>query len=133
MELAKAAGAKRVLPLPVSAPFHCALMQPAAAAMAAALADVAITTPRPPLVANVTAMAIDDPADIRASLVAQVTGAVRWRESVLYMAEHGVANFVELGAGKVLSGLIRRIAEGATVLSVGAPADVEAFQAARAS
>lgn len=133
MELAKAAGAKRVLPLPVSAPFHCALMQPAAAAMAAALADVAIGTPRPPLVANVTAMAIDDPADIRASLVAQITGAVRWRESVLYMAEHGVANFVELGAGKVLSGLIRRIAEGATVLSVGAPADVEAFQAARAS
>jgi [acyl-carrier-protein] S-malonyltransferase len=132
MELAKGAGAKRALPLPVSAPFHCALMQPAAEAMAAALASVEIKAPRPPLVANVSAAATEDPAAIRASLVAQVTGAVRWRESVLYMAQQGVANFIELGAGKVLSGLIRRIAEGATTLSVGAPADVEAFKAARA-
>jgi [acyl-carrier-protein] S-malonyltransferase len=132
MELAKSAGAKRALPLPVSAPFHCALMQPAAAAMAAALAGVAIGTPTPPLVANVSATAIAEPAAIRASLVAQVTGAVRWRESVLYMAQHGVVHFVELGAGKVLSGLIRRIAEGATVLSVGTPGDIAAFQAARA-
>jgi len=132
IELAKAGGAKRALALPVSAPFHCALMQPAADAMTAALAGIVIKPPRPPLVANVSATAIDDPAEIRASLVAQVTGAVRWRESVLYMARQGVANFVELGAGKVLSGLIRRIAEGATCVSVGAPPDVEAFKAARA-
>jgi len=132
IELARAGGAKRALALPVSAPFHCALMQPAADAMMAALAGIAINPPKPPLVANVSATAIDDPAAIRASLVAQVTGAVRWRESVLYMARQGVANFVELGAGKVLSGLIRRIAEGATCHSVGAPADVEAFKAARA-
>jgi [acyl-carrier-protein] S-malonyltransferase len=130
IELAKAGGAKRALALPVSAPFHCALMRPAAEAMKAALAGVAIKPPRPPLVANVSATAIDDPAAIRASLVAQVTGAVRWRESVLYMTSQGVANFVELGAGKVLSGLIRRIAEGVTCVSVGAPADVEAFKAA---
>jgi [acyl-carrier-protein] S-malonyltransferase len=133
IELAKAAGAKRALALPVSAPFHCALMQPAAEAMAAALAGIEVKTPKAPLVANASATAIDDPATIRASLVAQVTGAVRWRKSVLYMAHHGVANFVEVGAGKVLSGLIRRIAEGATSVSVGAPADVEAFKAARAN
>jgi [acyl-carrier-protein] S-malonyltransferase len=129
MEFAKAKGAKRALPLPVSAPFHCALMQPAADAMAAALAGVEIKKPRAPLVANVSAIAIEEPADIRASLVAQVTGAVRWRESVLYMADQGVANFIELGAGKVLSGLIRRIAEGATCANVGASAEVEAFKA----
>jgi [acyl-carrier-protein] S-malonyltransferase len=129
MELAKLKGAKRALPLPVSAPFHCALMQPAADAMASALAGIAIKKPKAPLVANVSATAIEDPADIRASLVAQVTGAVRWRESVLYMTHHGVADFVELGAGKVLCGLIRRIAEGATTASVGASADVEAFKA----
>jgi [acyl-carrier-protein] S-malonyltransferase len=132
MELAKAGGAKRALALPVSAPFHCTLMKPAADAMAAALASVEIKTPKAPLVANVSAVAVQAPADIRAGLVAQVTGAVRWRESVLYMAQHGVANFVEIGAGKVLSGLIRRIAEGATALSIGAPADVETFKAARA-
>jgi len=132
IELAKTAGAKRAMALPVSAPFHCALMQPAAEAMTRALAGVAIKTPRPALVANVSATAIDDPAAIRASLVAQVTGAVRWRESVLYMAREGVANFVEIGAGKVLGGLIRRIAEGAVCVNVGAPADVEAFKAARA-
>ena len=107
MELAKAKGAKRALPLPVSAPFHCALMQPAAEAMAAALAGVEIKKPKAPLVANVSAIAIEEPADIRASLVAQVTGAVRWRESVLYMADHGVVDFVELGAGKVMCGSIR--------------------------
>jgi [acyl-carrier-protein] S-malonyltransferase len=128
MELAKAGGAKRALPLPVSAPFHCALMQPAAEAMAAALAGVEIRAPRAQLVANVSATAISDPAAIRASLVAQVTGAVRWREGVLYMAGDGVDHFVEIGSGKVLSGLIRRIAEGATVASIGAPADVEAFK-----
>jgi [acyl-carrier-protein] S-malonyltransferase len=132
MELAKAAGAKRALALPVSAPFHCTLMKPAADAMAAALAGVELRTPAAPLVANVSAIAVQAPADIRASLVAQVTGAVRWRESVLYMAQHGVANFVEIGAGKVLSGLIRRIAEGATTMSIGAPADVETFKETRA-
>ena len=132
MELAKAGGAKRALALPVSAPFHCTLMKPAADAMAAALASVEIKTPSAPLVANVSAVAVQAPADIRAGLVAQVTGAVRWRESVLYMAHHGVANFVEIGAGKVLSGLIRRIAEGATTMNVGAPADVATFKAARA-
>jgi [acyl-carrier-protein] S-malonyltransferase len=128
MELAKAGGAKRALPLPVSAPFHCALMQPAAEAMAAALAGVEIRAPGAQLVANVSATAISDPAAIRASLVAQVTGAVRWREGVLYMAGDGVDHFVEIGSGKVLSGLIRRIAEGATVANIGAPADVEAFK-----
>ena len=132
MELAKAAGAKRALALPVSAPFHCTLMKPAADAMTAALAGVEIKTPSAPLVANVSAVAVQNPADIRAGLIAQVTGAVRWRESVLYMAHHGVANFVEIGAGKVLSGLIRRIAEGATTMNVGAPADVATFKAARA-
>jgi [acyl-carrier-protein] S-malonyltransferase len=132
MELAKAKGAKRALLLPVSAPFHCALMQPAADAMASALAGVAIKAPKTPLVANVSATAIQNPDEIRASLVAQVTGAVRWRECVLYMAHHGVANFVEIGAGKVLSGLIRRIVDGATTMSVGAPSDVEAFKAAGA-
>jgi [acyl-carrier-protein] S-malonyltransferase len=129
MELAKAKGAKRALALPVSAPFHCALMQPAAEAMASALAGVEIKKPRAPLVANVSAQAIEEPAAIRASLVEQVTGLVRWRESVLYMTQNGVANFVELGAGKVLGGLIKRIAEGVTTASIGAPADIEAFKA----
>jgi [acyl-carrier-protein] S-malonyltransferase len=129
IELAKLKGAKRAMALPVSAPFHCALMQPAAEAMAAALAEVEIKRPRAPVVANVTARPTQDPAEIRRNLVAQIVGAVRWRESVLYMAEHGVSRFVELGAGKVLSGLVRRIAEGATAINVGAPDDVEAFSA----
>jgi [acyl-carrier-protein] S-malonyltransferase len=131
MELAKAKGAKRALPLPVSAPFHCALMQPAADAMAQALASVAIHAPKAPLVANVSAVAIREPDAIRASLVAQVTGAVRWRESVLFMSSAGVDNYVEIGSGKVLSGLIKRIVEGASLANVGAPADVEAFMRAR--
>ena len=130
MELAKAAGAKRALPLAVSAPFHCSLMTPAAHAMAAALAGTVILPPKAPLVANVTAQAVTDPQAIRDNLVAQVTGAVRWRESVAFMAAHGVTRFVEVGAGKVLSGLVKRIAEGASVIGVGAPADVEAFKAA---
>jgi [acyl-carrier-protein] S-malonyltransferase len=132
IELARAAGAKRAMSLPVSAPFHCALMQPAAEAMAAALAAAEIKPPRPALVANISATAIDQPAQVRDSLVAQVTGAVRWRESVLFMAGQGVDNFFELGAGKVLSGLIRRIVDGANCMSVGAPADIGAFMAARA-
>ena len=128
MELAKLAGAKRALPLPVSAPFHCALMHPAALAMEAALKHVAIRRPKPPLVANVTASAVDDPEAIRSGLVAQVTGTVRWRESVAYMRAQGVTRFVEVGTGKVLAGLIKRIVEGVTVVSVGTPADVAAFK-----
>jgi [acyl-carrier-protein] S-malonyltransferase len=131
MELAKLAGAKRALPLAVSAPFHCALMTPAAEVMAKALAETRIAAPKALLVANVSAKALSDPAAIRESLVAQITGTVRWRESVAYMAREGVQRFVEVGAGKVLAGLVKRIAEGATSISVGTPADVEAFKAAR--
>jgi [acyl-carrier-protein] S-malonyltransferase len=126
-ELAKVAGAKRAQMLPVSAPFHCALMQPAALAMETALRGVEIARPRPPLVANVTAAALVDPEVIRKSLVAQVTGAVRWRESVEYMSVEGVTRFIEVGPGKVLAGLVRRIAPSATVLSVGMPADFAAL------
>jgi [acyl-carrier-protein] S-malonyltransferase len=129
MELAKLAGAKRALLLPVSAPFHSALMQPAAVAMEAALQSVEIRPPTPPLVANVEASAVAEPEAIRSDLVAQVTGTVRWRESVAYMSAHGVTRFIELGAGKVLTGLIKRIVEGATAISIGAPADVAAFSA----
>ena len=129
MELATLAGAKRALLLPVSAPFHSALMQPAALAMEAALKGVKIRRPKPPLVANVEAAAVVDPEAIRSGLVAQVTGTVRWRESVAYMSAQGVVRFIELGAGKVLSGLIKRIAVGATVLNIGAPADLAAFTA----
>ena len=131
MELAKLKGAKRALLLPVSAPFHCALMAPAAEAMAQALETVQFHAPKAPLVANVSAGPLTDPTQIRASLVAQVTGTVRWRESVAYMAGQGVTRFVEIGAGKVLAGLVKRIADGATSVSVGTPADVEAFKAAK--
>ncbi len=127
MELAKLAGAKRAVMLPVSAPFHCPLMQPAALAMETALKDVEIGPPKPPLVANVTASAVVDPDEIRRSLVAQVTGTVRWRESVEYLRAEGVTRFIEVGAGKVLAGLIKRIAHGATAISIGTPADVAAF------
>ena len=129
MELAKLAGAKRALLLPVSAPFHSALMQPAALAMESALKGVKIRPPKPPLVANVAASAVSEPETIRSDLVAQVTGTVRWRESVAYMSAHGVTRFIELGSGKVLTGLIKRIVEGATAFSIGAPADVAAFSA----
>lgn len=124
LEIAKAKGAKRALLLPVSAPFHCALMQPAADVMAQALADVAISAPSVPLVANVQASAVTDPAQIRALLVAQVTGRVRWRESVQWMAAQGVSEYWEIGAGKALSGMIKRIAEGAQTRAVGTAADV---------
>jgi [acyl-carrier-protein] S-malonyltransferase len=129
MELAKLAGAKRALRLPVSAPFHCALMQPAQEAMEEALKGVTILPPKPPLVSNVEAKAVADPEAIRSGLVAQVTATVRWRESVAYMSAHGVMRFIELGAGKVLTGLIKRIAEGVTAISVGSPADIAAFSA----
>jgi len=130
-EIAKTKGAKRAMLLPVSAPFHCALMQPAADVMAEALAKVSIKPPTVPVVANVLAKAIRDPAEIVRALVAQVTGTVRWRESVVYMAGTGVTKFYEVGAGKVLSGLIKRLAEGATASAIGSPEDVAAFKAGR--
>jgi [acyl-carrier-protein] S-malonyltransferase len=125
--IAKARGAKRALMLPVSAPFHCALMQPAADAMAEALAGVAIGRPSVPLVANVKAEAVGDPEEIRRLLVAQVTGRVRWRESVAWMAGQGVTEFVEVGAGKALSGMIRRIAKDAGTKAVGTPGEARAL------
>jgi [acyl-carrier-protein] S-malonyltransferase len=131
VEIAKTKGAKRAILLPVSAPFHCALMQPAAEVMADALAKVSIRSPGVPVVANVLAKAIRDPGEIVRALIAQVTGTVRWRESVLFMASAGVTNFYEVGAGKVLSGLIKRLAEGATASAVGSPEDVAAFKAGR--
>ena len=131
-EIAKAKGARRAVLLPVSAPFHCALMQPAADAMAEALANVAIHAPRVPVVANVHAAPLTDPAAIRRSLVAQVTGTVRWRECVAFMAGQGVTTFYEIGSGKVLTGLVRRIAEGAEGVPVGTPDDVTAFKSRNA-
>jgi [acyl-carrier-protein] S-malonyltransferase len=129
--LAQERGAKRAILLPVSAPFHCALMQPAAEAMRAALAEVALAPPVVPLVANVAAGPITEPEAIRASLVAQVTGTVRWRESVVFMAAEGVDMFYEVGAGKVLSGLAKRIAPGAGTMAIGTPADITAVVTAR--
>jgi [acyl-carrier-protein] S-malonyltransferase len=131
VEIAKSKGAKRAMLLPVSAPFHCALMKPAAAVMADALAKVTINRPAVPVVANVLAKAISDPGEIMRALVAQVTGTVRWRESVAFMAGDGVQSFYEIGAGKVLSGLIKRIADGANASAIGTPEDVAAFKAAR--
>lgn len=126
VEIAKAKGAKRALLLPVSAPFHCALMQPAAIAMADALSQVDIEAPKVSLVANVTAHDVDDPATIRSLLVEQVTGSVRWRESVAFMVENGVTEFWEIGAGKALSGMVRRIAKEVATRAVGTPEDVAA-------
>jgi [acyl-carrier-protein] S-malonyltransferase len=130
VELAKARGAKRAMLLPVSAPFHCPMMQPAADVMAEALTRVSIRPPVVPLVANVLARPIDQPQDIVKSLVAQVTGTVRWRESVSFMAQAGVTTFYEVGAGKVLTGLIKRIADGATASAVGTPDDIARFKSA---
>jgi [acyl-carrier-protein] S-malonyltransferase len=129
MEIAKTKGARRSILLPVSAPFHCALMQPAAAIMADALAAVDIAAPKVPLVANVTAAPVTDPAEIRKLLVAQVTGTVRWRESMQYMAGQGVTLFIELGAGKVLTGLLKRIVDTATGIGVAVPGEVDAYKA----
>jgi [acyl-carrier-protein] S-malonyltransferase len=131
VELAKARGAKRAMLLPVSAPFHCALMQPAADAMAQALATTTVRAPAVPLVGNVVAAPVSDPEEIKRNLVKQVTGTVRWRESVAFMAQHGVSQFFEIGAGKVLSGLVKRITDNATGTAIGAPADVKAFKTAR--
>ncbi|TKZ20868.1 ACP S-malonyltransferase [Shimia litoralis] len=126
VELAKAKGAKRAVLLPVSAPFHCALMQPAAEAMAEALADVALLAPAVPVLANVIAEPVSDPDAIRALLVDQVTGSVRWRESVSWMSENGVTEAWEIGAGKALSGMIRRIDRAIACKAVGTPDDVKA-------
>lgn len=126
VDIARARGAKRALLLPVSAPFHCALMQPAADAMARALARVTLLPPRVPLVANVRATAVSDPEVIRALLVEQVTGSVRWRESVLWMAAQGVTEIWEIGAGKALSGMVRRISPGITTRAIGSPEEVAA-------
>jgi len=131
IEIAKSRGAKRALMLPVSAPFHCALMRPAAEAMAQALGDVTVKPPVVPLVCNVTARPTTVPDEIVRRLIEQVTGTVRWRESVAFMAGAGVKTFYEVGAGKVLSGLVRRIADPAVGIAVGAPGDVSAFQAGR--
>ena len=125
-ELAKERGAKRAIMLAVSAPFHCAMMQPAADVMAEALAAVAMNAPVVPVIANVTAEATSDPAAIRDQLVAQVTGTVRWRETMTNMVALGVTDLVEVGAGKVLAGLARRV-DGIEGSNVGTPDDIEAF------
>jgi [acyl-carrier-protein] S-malonyltransferase len=124
---AKELGA-RAIPLNVSAPFHCPLMQPAADAMAAALSGTSVAAPLIPLVANITARPVTDPETIRSLLVQQVTGRVRWRESITWLAdEGGVTRFAELGAGKVLSGMARRIAPNAESVAVNTPQDLETF------
>jgi len=133
VEIAKGKGAKRAMLLPVSAPFHCKLMQPAADAMAEALKGVTINRPVVPLVSNVIASAISDPNEIRVRLIEQVTGTVRWRESIAYMAGQGVTRFYEIGAGKVLTGLVKRIADGATGVSIGTPNDIAAAKDAKAA
>ena len=131
VEIAKGKGARRAMMLPVSAPFHCALMQPAADAMAEALAKVAVKPPAVPVVANVLVGPVSDPPEIVRALIAQVTGTVRWRESVAFMAAQGVTTFYEIGAGKVLSGLVKRIAESAKGVAIGTPDDIAVFKSAR--
>jgi [acyl-carrier-protein] S-malonyltransferase len=133
VEIAKAKGAKRAVMLPVSAPFHCALMAPAAEEMAAALAEVAIRAPAVPVVANVLAEGVRDPDRIRALLVEQITHSVRWRESVAWMAGQGVTDFWEIGAGKALSGMVRRIAKEAETRALLSPEDVAAAAASLSS
>lgn len=128
-EIAKGKGARRAVLLPVSAPFHCSLMQPAADAMAKALAEVEIKAPVVPLVANVLAAPITDPEEIRARLVEQVTGTVRWRESVTWMADNGVTTLVEIGTGKVLSGMVRRIVKSLEGVAINTAEDIDALVA----
>ncbi len=128
-ELAKTAGVKRAVILPVSAPFHCALMQPASDTMREALSTVPMNRPIVPVIANVTAGVIIEPDDIKAKLVKQVTGTVRWAESMRFLGDQGITRFVEIGAGKVLSGLVKRIVDGATVQNVGTPEDVKGYLA----
>src|SRR6516225_1470645 len=131
VELAKARGVKRAMMLPVSAPFHCPLMQPAADVMAEALSKVSMQAPLVPVVANVPARPIKEPTEIVQNLVEQITATVRWRESVLFMAQSGISSFFEIGAGRVLSGLIRRIAETVSAAPIGLPEDIAKFKAAR--
>ena len=126
-DLAKERGAKRALELPVSAPFHCVLMQPAADEMAAALADTKINAPVVPVIANVTAEATSDPEAIRKLLVEQVTGSVRWRESMIWAADKGVTELVEIGSGKVLAGMAKRIDARLSAKALNTPEDIEAF------
>ncbi len=132
-EVGKAHGVRRAVPLPVSAPFHCALMQPAADAMADALSKVEIKTPVVPVICNVLAAPISDPAEIAKRLVEQVTGTVRWRESVLYMTDNGITDVYEIGSGKVLAGLVKRTSKALNSASIGTPADIEAHAAALTS
>ncbi|MBT3069940.1 ACP S-malonyltransferase [Rhodomicrobium sp. Az07] len=126
-KLAPEYGIRRAVPLPVSAPFHCALMSPAAERMAIALAALDLKVPEVPVVTNVTASPVSDPSLIRSLLVEQVTGVVRWRESVAYMVDHGVATLFEIGAGKVLTGLAKRIRSEADARSVGTADDIKSF------
>jgi [acyl-carrier-protein] S-malonyltransferase len=130
-EAGKAFGLRRAIPLPVSAPFHCALMQPAADAMADALANVQVNAPAVPVVANVLASPISDPDEIRKCLVEQVTGTVRWRECVQYLAANGITEVYEIGAGRVLTGLVGRIDKSLKATPIGTPTDIEAMFAAR--
>jgi [acyl-carrier-protein] S-malonyltransferase len=127
MKLAAEFGIRRAVPLPVSAPFHCALMQPAADRMAGALENVKLAAPVVPLVSNVTAAPVTDTREIKSLLVKQVTGVVRWRESVAYMVDHGIGTLFEIGAGRVLTGLAKRIRGQADARSVGGPEDVASF------
>lgn len=129
-EIGKKYGVRRVLPLPVSAPFHCALMQPAADAMASALADISIKAPVVPVIANVLAAPISQSEEIKKRLVEQVTGTVRWRECVARMSADGVTDFFEIGAGKVLAGLVKRTAPNVNAMSIGSPFDIDAAFAA---
>jgi [acyl-carrier-protein] S-malonyltransferase len=131
VDIAKARGVKRAMMLPVSAPFHCLLMQPAADVMAEALTRVSVKAPLVPVVANVPARPVKDPAAVVHNLVEQITATVRWRESVLFMAQSGVSSFFEIGAGKVLTGLIKRIAEAASAAAIGSPEDIARFKASR--
>lgn len=125
-EIGKAHGVRRAVPLPVSAPFHCSLMQPAADAMAEALAMTDVKVPVVPVVANVVASAISDPEEIKKRLVEQVVGTVRWRESVAYMTANGITDFFEIGSGKVLAGLCKRTGGAVNATSIGTPADIDA-------
>ena len=131
VELAKARGVKRAMMLPVSAPFHCSLMQPAAEVMADALTKVPVAAPVVPVVANVPARPIKEPIEIVHNLVKQVTATVRWRESVLFMAQSGASSFFEIGAGRVLTGLVKRIVETASATAIGSPEDVAKFDVAK--
>jgi [acyl-carrier-protein] S-malonyltransferase len=128
--LAKAHGVRRFMPLNVSAPFHCALMKPAADAMAEALSKISVKTPAVPVVCNVLAQPISDPEDIKKRLVEQVTGTVRWRECVMTMSAAGVTDLFEIGSGKVLAGLAKRIVPTLNAVSISTPADIDAALAA---